>query len=79
MSAIIFFATSSTTPRPIWAARPVSSTSATALTLEASPSPETVMAMVAFALPWPRDSRAFPTITARRAASSVSVMATVPS
>jgi len=37
---------------------PIASKWATALTVEASPSRETVMAIVAFALPCPRDSRA---------------------
>ncbi len=78
ISASMRVATSCMIPLPIWATRPVTSMSLETLTRLPAGSGSTAIVIVAWAVPWPRASLPLARITAVRAASSCSAIATLP-
>ena len=75
---ISFALTSCITPRPNWAAGPVTRMSVSTCTRVPPSTSSIVDVIVAAAVPCPRLSRACARMTARRAASSASSILTVP-
>ena len=75
---INFAETSCITPRPNWAAGPVTRRSVSTCTRVPSATSSIVDVIVAAAVPCPRLSRACARMTARRAATSASSIFTVP-